>query len=72
VAMEQENLAKVRDMEARLVEAQAAVPLAMAEAFRSGQLGIMDYQRIQNIQADTDMRHALAKPEGEKKDNKHG
>lgn len=67
VAMEQENLAKVRDMEAKLVEAQAAVPLAMAEAFRSGQLGIMDYQRIQNIQADTDMRNALSKPEGEKK-----
>ena len=67
VAMEQENLAKVRDMEAKLVEAQAAVPLAMAEAFRSGKMGIMDYQRIQNIQADTDMRNALAKPEGEKK-----
>nr|WP_068466344.1 flotillin-like protein FloA [Candidatus Protochlamydia phocaeensis] len=67
VAMEQENLAKVRDMEAKLVEAQAAVPLAMAEAFRSGKLGIMDYQRIQNIQADTDMRNALAKPEGEAK-----
>jgi uncharacterized protein YqfA (UPF0365 family) len=67
IAMEQENLAKVRDMEARLVEAQAAVPLAMAEAFRSGHLGIMDYQRIQNMQADTDMRNALAKPEGEAK-----
>lgn len=65
VAMEQENIAKVRDMEAKLVEAQAAVPLAMAEAFRAGHLGIMDYQRIQNIQADTDMRNALAKPEGE-------
>lgn len=67
VALEQENSAKVRDMEAKLVEAQAAVPLAMAEAFRSGKLGIMDYQRIQNIQADTDMRNALAKPETEKK-----
>ena len=67
VAVEQENLAKVRDMEAKLVEAQAAVPLAMAEAFRSGKMGIMDYQRIQNIQADTDMRNALAKPEADKK-----
>ncbi len=66
IAMEQENLAKVRDMEAKLVEAQAAVPLAMAEAFRTGHLGIMDYQRIQNIQADTDMRNSLAKPESEK------
>ncbi len=63
VAMEQENLAKVRDMEAKLVEAQAAVPMAIAEAFRKGNLGIMDYQRIQNIQADTDMRTAISKPE---------
>lgn len=67
VAMEQENIAKVRDMEAKLVEAQAAVPLAMAEAFKVGHLGIMDYQRIQNIQSDTDMRNSLAKPEGEKR-----
>ncbi|MBA3238611.1 MAG: flotillin-like protein FloA [Parachlamydiaceae bacterium] len=63
VAMEQENLAKVRDMEAKLVEAQAAVPLAMAEAFRSGNLGIMDYQRIQNIESDTKMRKSIAQPE---------
>lgn len=63
VAMEQENIAKVKDMEAKLVEAQALVPQAMAEAFRSGRLGIMDYQRIQNIQADTDMRSSIAKPE---------
>lgn len=60
IAVEQENIAK-------LVEAQAAVPLAMAEAFRSGKLGIMDYQRIQNIQADTDMRQSLAKPAEDKK-----
>lgn len=66
VALEQENIAKVRDMEARLVEAQAAVPLAMAEAFKQGHLGIMDYQRIQNIQSDTDMRNALARPEIER------
>lgn len=66
VAMEQENMAKVRDMEAKLVEAQAAVPMAMAEAFRSGHLGIMDYQRIQNIQADTDMRSSIAKPDSGK------
>lgn len=66
VAVEQENSAKVRDMEAKLVEAQAAVPLAMAEAFRSGRLGIMDYQHFQNIQADTNMRNSLAKPEVDK------
>lgn len=63
VAAEQENKAKVKDMEAKLVEAQAQVPQAMADAFRSGKLGIMDYQRIQNIQSDTDMRNAIAKPE---------
>lgn len=67
VAMEQENMAKVKDMEAKLIEAQALVPMAMAEAFRKGSMGIMDYQRIQNIQADTDMRQALAKPENEKR-----
>lgn len=67
VAMEQENMAKVKDMEAKLIEAQAAVPMAMAEAFRKGNMGIMDYQKIQNIQADTDMRQSLAKPENEKR-----
>lgn len=67
VAAEQENKAKVKDMEAKLVEARAAVPHAMAEAFRKGQLGIMDYFRFQNIQADTDMRSSIASPdEGEK------
>lgn len=71
VAAEQENKAKVKDMEAKLVEAQAAVPLAMAEAFRSGHLGIMDYMRIQNIQGDTDMRRSIAKPEEEKKSDSY-
>lgn len=66
VAMEQENSAKVRDMEAKLVEAQSLVPQAMAEAFRQGNMGIMDYQRIQNVQADTEMRKSIAKPEGGK------
>lgn len=56
VAMEQENMAK-------LVEAQAAVPIAMAEAFRAGNLGIMDYMRIQNIEADTKMRKSIGEPE---------
>lgn len=69
VAMEQENMAKVKDMEANLIEAQAAVPIAMAEAFRKGALGIMDYQRIQNIQADTDMRQAIARPDETDKKN---
>ncbi|CRX39383.1 flotillin-like protein FloA [Estrella lausannensis] len=63
VAVKQENEAKVKDMEAKLVEAQAAVPLSMAKAFEKGNLGIMDYQRIQNVQADTEMRKSLSKPE---------
>ncbi len=67
VAAEQENKAKVKEKEAFLVEAQAEVPKAMAEAFRTGKLGIMDYQRIQNIQADTEMRKSISKPENEKK-----
>lgn len=69
VAMEQENIAKVQDMRAKLIEAQAQVPQAMAEAFRSGKLGILDYWRIQNMQADTDMRNSLARPED---DNRRG
>lgn len=67
VAMEQENLAKVQDMKAKLIEAQAQVPQAMAEAFRSGKLGILDYWRIQNMQADTDMRNSIARPEDDSK-----
>ena len=66
VAMEQENLAKVQDKRANLIEAQSLVPQAMAEAFRSGKLGIMDYWRIQNMQADTEMRSSIARPEDEK------
>jgi uncharacterized protein YqfA (UPF0365 family) len=67
VALEQEMKARVQEMQAKVVEAQAQVPLAMAEAFRSGHLGVMDYYRMQNIQADTDMRGAIAQPEGGKK-----
>ncbi len=60
VAQEQEMKARVQEMQAELVKAQAQVPLAMAEAFRSGNLGIMDYARFQNMQSDTKMREALA------------
>jgi len=63
VAAEQENIAKVQDMRALVTKAEAEVPIAMAEAFRKGNLGIMDYQRIQNIGADTDMRKGLAEPD---------
>jgi uncharacterized protein YqfA (UPF0365 family) len=63
VAVEQENRARVEEMRAKVVEAEAEVPLALAEAFRRGNLGVMDYARYQNLQSDTAMRHALAAPE---------
>lgn len=62
VASEQEMRAKAQEARAKVIEAEAQVPLAMAEAFRSGNLGVMDYYRMQNIQADTDMRGSIAKP----------
>ena len=61
VALEQEMKAKAQEARARVIEAEAEVPLAMAEAFRTGNLGIMDYYRMKNIQADTDMRENIAK-----------
>ncbi len=60
VAVEQENIARVAEMRARVVEAEAQVPLAMAEAFRQGNLGIMDYYKMKNIQADSSMRESIA------------
>jgi uncharacterized protein YqfA (UPF0365 family) len=66
VAVEQEMKARVQEMQAKVVEAQAQVPLAMAEAFRSGRLGVMDYYKMQNIQADTSMRSSIANPDEKK------
>ncbi len=60
VSQEQENFAGIEEMRAKLVEAEAEVPRAMAEAFSSGKLGILDYYKLQNVQADTDMREAIA------------
>jgi len=60
VALEQEMLARTQEMRARVVEAESQVPLAVAEAFRSGNLGIMDFYRLKNIQADTGMRESIA------------
>ncbi len=60
VAAEQEMKAKVVDMRAKVVEAEAEVPRAMAEAFRSGNLGIMDYYKMKNINSDTSMRDSIA------------
>lgn len=62
VAQEQENIAKTQDARARVIEAEAEVPKAMAEAFRSGNLGIMDYYKMENVKADTSMRENIAKP----------
>jgi len=60
VATEQEMRARTQEMRAKVVEAEAQVPQAMAEAFRNGNLGIMDYQRLKNMQADTAMRETIA------------
>ncbi len=62
VAVEQEMKAKAQEARAKVIEAEAEIPKALAEAFRSGNLGIMDYYKMQNIQADTDMRGAIANP----------
>ena len=61
VALEQENRAKAQDARAKVILAEAEVPLAMAEAFRNGNLGIMDYYKMKNIMADTQMRDAISK-----------
>src|SRR6187551_1394267 len=60
VAQEQEMVAKVQEMRARVVEAEAQIPMAMAEAFRQGNLGVMDYYKLKNVQADTSMRESIA------------
>jgi uncharacterized protein YqfA (UPF0365 family) len=60
LALEQENKARIEENKALVVLAEAEVPKAIAEAFRTGRLGVMDYYRLQNIQADTSMRSSLA------------
>jgi len=60
VAIEQEQKARVQEMRAKVVEAEAQIPMAIAEAFRKGNLGIMDFARYRNLQADTSMRAAIA------------
>ena len=66
IALEQENKAKAQEARARVIEAEAEVPLAIAEAFRSGNLGIMDYYKLKNIQADTTMRESISRPNEKK------
>jgi uncharacterized protein YqfA (UPF0365 family) len=60
VSQEQEYLAGIEENRAKLVEAEAEIPKAMADAFRTGKLGILDYYRLKNVQADTDMRESIA------------
>ena len=59
IATEQENKATAQLNRAKVIEAEAQIPLAMAEAFRQGNLGIMDYYKMRNVQADTTMRESL-------------
>lgn len=70
VALEQEMKAKNVEMRAKVVEAEAEVPKALAEAFRSGQLGVMDYYRMENIKSDTSMRDSIAKSDSDGSDSK--
>ncbi|HVO73391.1 MAG TPA: flotillin-like protein FloA [Ignavibacteriaceae bacterium] len=66
VAVEQEMIAEVAKQRAKVVEAEAEIPKAMADAFKSGNLGVMDYYNMKNIQSDTEMRESIAKPEKKK------
>lgn len=70
VALEQEMKAKTVEARAHVIEAEAEVPRAMAEAFRQGNLGVMDYYRMQNIEADTQMRNSIGKEDDTPKRNK--
>ena len=70
VATEHEMKALAQEMRARVIEAEAEVPRAMAEAFRNGNLGIMDYYKMKNIEADTQMRESIAKPNDKKNNQK--
>lgn len=71
IAQEQEMKAKAQEARAKVIEAEAEIPMALAEAFRSGNLGVMDYYRLQNIQADTEMRENIAKPQNNNENYKN-
>lgn len=68
VALEQEMVARVQEMRAKVVESEAEVPLAMADALKTGNLGVMDYMNIQNITSDTSMRNSISKISKDPKD----
>ena len=61
IALEQEMKARAEEARAKVIQAEAELPKAMAEAFLKGNLGVMDYYRLRNVQADTDMRQSLSK-----------
>lgn len=63
VALEQEMLAKAQEARAKVIEAEVQIPLAISDAFKNGNLGIMDYMKYRNIDADTQMRESIAKDE---------
>ncbi len=66
-AVEQEMKARTQEMRAKVVEAEAQIPLAMAEAFQKGNLGVMDYYKMKNVMADTQMRESLGTQKGSEK-----
>jgi uncharacterized protein YqfA (UPF0365 family) len=67
VALEQEMKAKAQEARANVIQAESEVPRAISEAFNTGKLGIMDYYRLRNLQADTEMRSNIAKSETDSK-----
>ena len=71
VAYEQEMKARVEEMKAKVVEAESQIPLAIAEAFKAGKLGVFDYYNLKNLQADTGMREAIGNPAKETKKEDH-
>ncbi|MFI3297838.1 MAG: flotillin-like protein FloA [bacterium] len=70
IALEQEMKAKAQEAKAMVIEAEAEVPRAMAEAFRNGNLGVMDYYKMKNIEADTQMRESISNPNAKNNDKK--
>lgn len=70
IALEQEMKAKAQEARAKVIEAEAEIPKAIADAFRTGNLGVLDYYKMQNIQADTDMRNTISKGTPKDKDQK--
>ena len=69
VALEQEMKARNVEMRAKVIEAEAEIPKAIADAFRSGQLGVMDYYKMENVKSDTAMRDSIAKSGDDSKES---